>query len=119
MSSIVTLPTQRKIEQADPVGALPFVFTPHSGGRDFWRVATTGSYAQDCNVGKVFAREMLEYMEADVLGPSILVWVVREMIKKGPPDAGNDGLVVGFISAIGDAAIGSVVARPSAATSCR
>ena len=86
-----------------------FVYTPLDKGRQhFWRVVSIGDYSQDWNLGVVFGREMVTYLRRHGAKhyTSTLCSVIADMIRKGYPAEGNDGIVMGFVSVISDAVTG-------------
>lgn len=77
---------------------LPFIKSLGRGkGFDYWSVETTGSYTEDCELGRQYAEQFLSLARINfhvtMLGP-----IVSNMIRKGPDDA--KGIVIGFMATI-------------------
>jgi hypothetical protein len=83
------------------IDALPFVRrrtrgkNAHPGG--CWCVTASGNYQEDYNQGRKWARLVLPFLKFNV-GPPLLSWIVRDMVKAGEDNA----LVLGFIRELGD-----------------
>ena len=79
-----------------------------------WDVAPTGDYTADCKTGRDYAVEFLRSCDGSVGWSTLLTDIVKDMIGAGRagtwPDGGVriNGVVVGFMSTIGEAACGYV-----------
>lgn len=85
---------------------LPFFDAEH---RSVWAIEPTGGYGVDCETGRAFAIDFLESNDGSAGWATLLTQIVRGMIGAGPsgywPDgeARTNGVVVGFMNAIGKA----------------
>lgn len=91
-----------------PVSALPFVRTATEGEkaagaapRDFWVVAPTGRYGEDCATGTRYAEQALTYMVREK-SPYILQWCVFDMMSL---NRAHSGIEVGFLGVFGRLAV--------------
>ena len=78
---------------------LPFVQRLDDGTLCHWLVKPTGRWSVDCDTGAEYARLFLPFLRIN-LGPVMLGWIGIDMIAAGD----RNGIVVGFLSTIGDAA---------------
>jgi hypothetical protein len=78
-------------------GELPFVGEDACGEPIFCKVARTGDWIADGEVGEAYARIFLERLERIRVGqrPPLLAWIVKDMVRAGP--ANWSGLEVGFL----------------------
>jgi hypothetical protein len=80
---------------------LPFVVDldkedEHGRRRVFWRVAPTGDWCADCEIGVLFARQLFDSKPRE-MWPVILGWIVKDMIIAGH----HSGIDCGFMTAVG------------------
>lgn len=102
MASVKSLLSKK---EEDPIARLLFVrhrskqelmSGPELFPRDFWSIAGTGVWDQDCFTGYALAEDFLEVMRAD--HPFLLGWVVQDMVRKGR----FSGVEYGFLARIGE-----------------
>lgn len=65
----------------------------------WWHVKPTGDFQADCETGRQYAKEFLEY-DFNQTGPSCLIDVIRDM----PDRVTGNGVEVGFMAVIGQLA---------------
>jgi len=81
---------------------LPFVKDEKIKGgksrRNFWSVPKAESYGTACAIGRLYAREYLQYLQTSVMaGSGSTGWLIEDMVKC----EGNErGYAVGFFSAL-------------------
>lgn len=76
--------------------------------RIFWSVQPTGDYVADCETGKQYAIQALDYMTDKHFTP-LLGWAVDDMIHLGRE---RSGIEVGFLSEIArHAIVGTMIKR--------
>jgi hypothetical protein len=76
---------------------LPFVQDSPEGMRSHWVVNPSGDYSLDCDLGRQYAYQTLEYMRTNDMTP-LLFWIVRDMPKS------YSGIEVTFFATISHAA---------------
>ena len=98
-----------------PVTALPFVRTATddekaagAAPRDFWVVAPTGRYGEDCATGTRYAELALDYMVREN-SPYILQWCAFDMMAL---DRAHSGIEVGFLGVFGRLAVQATRSTP-------
>jgi hypothetical protein len=82
------------------ISDLPFVNSPPAGPRDFWRVKSSGEYAQDCDLGRNFADSALALMSLTHKSP-LLGLIAAAIAKKGQ----FGGIETGFFQRVAERAI--------------
>jgi hypothetical protein len=97
-------PKRKRAQSFYEMYPVPFFDRKH---RNSWAAKRSGNYGDDCEAGKVFARQFLATYT--VGWHSLLQVIVMDMIRAGPPPerwrdgkAHSDGLVIGFMSVISD-----------------
>lgn len=79
--------------------ALSLSFVENDGKSiDYWNVAQTGSYASDCELGRILADETFNVMRANDC-PIILVHILAAQVRKKR----WCGIEIGFAQAIAEA----------------
>jgi hypothetical protein len=75
----------------------------HSGGIQYWNVASTGNYFDDCELGKKLGREYLDYVGRHLMNGNskLLGWIVCDMVST----ATAKGLILGFMGSINEHAM--------------
>lgn len=93
--------------QHDAILSLPFVREATKAERKqgrhpriFWDVQPTGNYGEDCDIGKSYAKQALDYMRQHGF-PPLLNWAVLGMMEKG---GASSGIEVGFLQVFGSIA---------------
>lgn len=94
------MPILQKVEM--PAAArLPFVIVDQENGKvaNYWNVAPSGDYADDCETGRAYAYDLIDHI-TDTQFPGILAWVASAM----PIGGARSGIEIGFWHVIATAA---------------
>jgi hypothetical protein len=80
---------------------------PRGSGFDYWSVQSTGSYAQDCKLGRELGKEFLTYIgQHPTNGNSTLLGcIVLSMIDNASDDKRARGAELGFIREVSNYAM--------------
>lgn len=76
---------------------LSFVKISADGQKNFWAPECTGDYSKDCQIGRLAATELVDYLRENPHASTIFGSIVRAMTEAGRFDA----VEVGFCSVIG------------------
>jgi hypothetical protein len=104
--------TERQMREPDPLAGLPFVANTGKGyRRNFWNVTSTGDYAQDCELGREYAKAALFHMLMED-EPHLLTDIVLDMIENFQHFPREEwemsslvnakGIIIGFMDEMGD-----------------
>lgn len=88
------------LRRAPAFAELPFVECAPGQQPQLWVVRPAGLWSEDCATGRRYADDLLTFMRAKSSTPQ-LTYIIRAM----PPGDQWTGIEVGFIEAIGKAAI--------------
>ena len=79
------------------------------GGFNYWDVKPTGSYSDDCDVGRALAEEYLAFIGAHptVGNGTLLTSIVHDMIAQAKAGALWSGMHVGFLARVNLDAMGA------------
>ena len=98
-----------KISSTHHASALSFMSTKKQRGTgiDYWLVASTGRYGEDCEAGRALAAEYLAYIgeQPTVGNASLLTCIVRDMIDQAKAGSGWSGVHAGFLRQINEYAM--------------
>ena len=123
MTNVIQLKRVRKEHRKDPHPAEDLSFMkrrkPRGSGTNYWNVDPTGHWSADYETGKELAREYLTYRGRYPTGgnATLLGCIVNDMVKRVGNDSRLDGVAVGFLSVVNEAALLTAAYLPQAVRS--